>query len=76
MKVKKLKMMKKVMKVKKVKMIKVKKMMMLMMLTVVHLTNRVVTLLYKIVAGVDGGRVARWVVGVLIIKRIIIVRMV
>ena len=72
-------MMKKVMKVKKVKMIKVKKvkkMMMLMMLTVVHLTDRVVTLLYKVVAGVDGGRVARWVVGVLIIKRIIIVRMV
>ena len=47
-----------------------------MMLKLLHLADRVVTLLYKVVAGVDGGRVARWVVGVLIIKRIIIVRMV
>ena len=59
-----------------IKVKKVKKMMMLMMLTVVHLTDRVVTLLYKVVTGVDGGRVARWVVGVLIIKIIIIVRIV
>ena len=42
----------------------------------VHLTDRVVTLLYKVVAGVDGGGVARWVVGVLIIKMVVIVRMV
>ena len=37
----------------------------MMMMTVVHLTDRVITFLYKVVASIDGGGVARRVVRVL-----------
>ena len=46
-------------------------MMMMMVMTEVHLTHRVITFLYKVVASIDGRGVARWVVRVLIIMMVV-----
>ena len=49
------------------------KMIIIMIMTVVDLANRVVTLLYKVVASVDGCGVACWVVRVLMMMMMMMV---